>query len=223
MIISNRGSEGWPTRFNGAALLRARGPRVTLTLSQRTRLPATQSCRRLLDRIALAALDWTASTFGHRLAEKPSRNIIRPMCSCGKCDCEDKPDKAETVNKLVDLYTHQNTLLWGRLQTLSVLQLPVAAGWYTFWKDCSFDRSLFVASVGVIFTCLIGNLVNCDSGRRNYLRDKLHERAPVLFPKYKKPGLSGFQVMLAILTIIVLMNLAFIYLSVLGIQGSVKP
>jgi hypothetical protein len=39
-------------------------------------------------------------------------------------------DKAKTIDRLVNLWVHQNTLLWSRMQTLTALQVAVLGGWY---------------------------------------------------------------------------------------------
>jgi hypothetical protein len=41
-------------------------------------------------------------------------------------------DWPKTIDRLLNLYSHQNTLLWSRLQTLTALQIPVLGGWYFF-------------------------------------------------------------------------------------------
>jgi hypothetical protein len=101
--------------------------------------------------------------------------------------CE--PDK--TIDRLINLLTHQNTLLWSRLQTLSALQVPVLGGWYFFfvWNP-RFDLAAYVSLLGVVLSSLIWQLIHCDADRRDYLRKSVKDveqpEAQLLFPENHK-------------------------------------
>jgi hypothetical protein len=107
-------------------------------------------------------------------------------------------DKPKTIDRLVTLYMHQNTLLWTRLQTLAALQLPVLAGWYFFYQQSKFPLAACVALLGTILSALIWELFHCDADRRNYLRKKLLEvdqiEGKIIFPDMRT-WISGFRVM----------------------------
>ncbi|HEY5813113.1 MAG TPA: hypothetical protein VIT23_10740 [Terrimicrobiaceae bacterium] len=90
---------------------------------------------------------------------------------------EQKQDKAKTIDRLLDLWIHQNTLLWNRLQTLAVLQVPVIGGWYFFYFSrntfTTTSLALLVALLGVFLSVLIRGLTSCDASRRDYLRKRI--------------------------------------------------
>ena len=83
---------------------------------------------------------------------------------------------------MVNLWVHQNNLLWSRLQTLTALQLPMLGGWYYFYfrgkSDANTALALLVASLGVFLSLLIRELAGCDASRRRYLLEKVQELDP---------------------------------------------
>ena len=59
---------------------------------------------------------------------------------------KEKDRQQKSIDRLVNLYMHQNTLLWGRLQALTALQIPVLGGCISFGvinRNGSPVRSLF--------------------------------------------------------------------------------
>jgi hypothetical protein len=106
-------------------------------------------------------------------------------------DDEKAKDVAKTVDRLIDFWIHQNTLLWSRLQTLAALQVPVLAGCYYFlWIN---DRSLFallIAILGASLSVLILLLIKRDVSRRDDMQDAVWARdrkeAEIIFPVEKR-------------------------------------
>ncbi|HEY5813387.1 MAG TPA: hypothetical protein VIT23_12140 [Terrimicrobiaceae bacterium] len=100
-------------------------------------------------------------------------------------------DKAKTIDRLVNLWIHQNTLLWNRLQTLTALQVAVLGGWYYFYFSrhtfTSTFLALLIALLGVLLSLLIRELTNCDASRRDSLRKRVQDLdllyGKVIFPE----------------------------------------
>jgi hypothetical protein len=110
---------------------------------------------------------------------------------------KEKDRQQKSIDRLVNLYMHQNTLLWSRLQALTALQIPVLGGWYFFWSNQPQPQWLAcaVAILGALLSLAILELTNCDASRRKYLRDSIEpiDKAEYyrLFPEHHDRRLFG--------------------------------
>jgi len=105
----------------------------------------------------------------------------------GEITCKSCKDKS--IDRHLTLWTHQNNLLWGRLQTVSGLQLAVFAGWYaTFVKGDGFVCDLIgamVALLGLWLSCQLKKLITKDIGFRNSQRDKIRRLEKLIEQEYQ--------------------------------------
>ncbi len=118
-----------------------------------------------------------------------------PEAACKECN-------NKSIDRRLNLWTHQNTLLWGRLQTISALQLAIFAGWYaTFVKGSGFCTDFLgatIAAIGLFLSVQLRRLILADIKFRNQQRDKIRElqkagipEAEHLFPIPKLPEIDG--------------------------------
>jgi hypothetical protein len=129
------------------------------------------------------------------------------------CANNDSKTKDKILDHLIDLWKHQNTLLWSRLQTLAGLQIPVLGGWYFFWTSNNrLHFAGFIAFLGVILSALIWELINCDADRRDDIRKQVKENyskeAETLFPDSKQRFFRGLTIMQMIVGIFFLIDFA---------------
>lgn len=118
----------------------------------------------------------------------------------GETTCKECKDKS--IDRHLTLWTHQNNLLWGRLQTVSGLQLAVFAGWYaTFVKGNGFVDDLIgalVTAVGLFLSLELRRLILIDIEFRDIQRDKIRKlqdsgiaKVEDLFPLPEPPKKDG--------------------------------
>ena len=98
------------------------------------------------------------------------------------------PDKSlpaqDQLKPLTDLWMHQNTLMWSRVQLLSALQAATLAGNYVLHNvAASFD--LFITEV--IATLYLNYIWEVDREIRNSYNSRLNELG------FKIGGRLGFQ------------------------------
>src|SRR6266705_2475026 len=94
------------------------------------------------------------------------------------------------IDRCINLWIHQNTLLWGRLQTLSALQVAVIGGWYLLFSGHHFIWALLLSALGIFLSLCVYLLICADLALRDKFREELDERvAPGFFPKHSAiPG-----------------------------------
>jgi len=110
-------------------------------------------------------------------------------CHCVNL-CVMIPDDRDRCNRCIKLWMHQNTLLWGRLQTLSALQVAVVGGWYVLFSRQNFVWALLLSALGTFLSCCVYLLIRADLALRKKFREELDEHvAPGFFPKHEEiPG-----------------------------------
>ena len=103
--------------------------------------------------------------------------------------------KEKLIDRLSIFWMHQNELLWGRLQTIAVIQAGVLAGWYylTFSDNGIFAPFLAfcLTSLGFILSREVKELIECDLDHRRYHSDMLKELDKNLF--LKREGTHGWK------------------------------
>jgi len=80
---------------------------------------------------------------------------------------------AAGVDKLIDLWMHQNALAWSRAKVAAALQAFVIAVWYYAMTDDLPEMALPLASAGALLTVTLAFLANADISTRNALRAHL--------------------------------------------------
>ena len=124
---------------------------------------------------------------------------------CPKC-------KDKVLERLFTFWTHQNQLMWSRLQIIAVMQLGVFGGWYALAIKGTrpLERGLgaVVAALGVYFAYKMRKLIACDRAVRNAKRDAIRllekdyqkegalpqERAKQLFPTFDGEGSGSDEI-----------------------------
>jgi hypothetical protein len=95
-------------------------------------------------------------------------------------------------DRCLTLWMHQNTLLWGRLQTISVLQVAVISGWYFLFTEEHFLWASLLAGLGTHLSYWIFQLICCDLDLRKKYRDELDNIAPGFLPNHN--GIPGWKI-----------------------------
>lgn len=105
-------------------------------------------------------------------------------------------DKA--TDRFLNLWIHQNGLLWGRLQAISALQVAVLGGWYALFVGGSGSvikqiLGTFIAVLGWYLSMGIRELINIDVRFRDQHRNKLEMLAPRLIESNRGQGTKRIQ------------------------------
>jgi hypothetical protein len=100
------------------------------------------------------------------------------------------------MRNLVALWIHQNQVVWGRLQTIGVVQVAVIAGWYHTFTSREPERSGYSALISLLgfalsFATLL--IVYCDLDRREELRERIVALDGAILPQ-GGPGVGGYLV-----------------------------
>jgi hypothetical protein len=93
-----------------------------------------------------------------RWSSPPHRDCVGPL-----------PDYSPGVEKLIDLWMHQNALAWSRAKAAAVLQAFVIAVWYYAMTDDLPEVALPLASAGALLTVTLAFLAHTDISTRNDL------------------------------------------------------
>jgi hypothetical protein len=95
----------------------------------------------------------------------------------------------QDLDRCINLWTHQNTLLWGRLQTLSAIQVAVIGGWYFLFAGQHFIWAFLLSMLGTFLSYCVHSLIDRDLSLRKKFRDELDKIVPEFFPKHD--GICG--------------------------------
>ena len=109
------------------------------------------------------------------------------------CNQPEKPADDKLATHLRTLWIHQNTVLWGRLQSIGVLQVAVVAGWYALFSSDRFRYAALLCVLGVTLSFAVFALVDCDLEWRRDIKKRLVDLDPRIFPA-KVPSISGWFV-----------------------------
>jgi len=82
-------------------------------------------------------------------------------------------DYSPGVDKLIDLWMHQNALAWSRAKVAAALHAFVIAVWYYAMTDDLPEVALPLASAGALLAVALAFLANADISVRNALRAHL--------------------------------------------------
>jgi hypothetical protein len=110
---------------------------------------------------------------------------------------EQKPPNDKLPGHLLSLWIHQNTILWGRLQTIGVIQVAVVAGWYSLFDGKRYAYAALATLLGAALSFAVYVLVDCDLEWRRDIKKRLVALEPDIFPK-DVGGISGWVVIKAI-------------------------
>ena len=98
---------------------------------------------------------------------------------------------AWSSKELLDVWLHQNQLVWSRLQTIALLQVAVISGW---WYSIGVQplNALAVSGLGAVLTALIMWAIKCDLGARDNVDTRLWKSGLALPTKLKDyPQMDG--------------------------------
>lgn len=109
----------------------------------------------------------------------------------------DSKNDTEYVRNLVALWTHQNTVVYGRLTTISAIQAAVFAGWYTASKATvpAHDYACAVGVAGTVLAWTAFKLVDCDLRWKMHFGDRLRAADSRLLPPRDVGTLAGWKLM----------------------------
>jgi hypothetical protein len=97
------------------------------------------------------------------------------------------------VGHLLVLWMHQNTLVWGRVQLISAIQVAVIGGWYTLFVADKYRYAGLISLLGVVLSFLVAATIECDLEWRRDIKKRLIALEPDIFPE-KVDALPGWQV-----------------------------
>jgi hypothetical protein len=101
------------------------------------------------------------------------------------------------VTQLLNLWMHQNTLLWGRVQLISAIQAGVVGGWFTLFSSDRYRYAALIALLGAILSLAVYAIIDCDLDWRRDIKKRLVEADPRIFPE-KTGAISGYTVIISI-------------------------
>jgi len=112
---------------------------------------------------------------GVEVANVPEQKLIQNL---------EKDAKQAAVCKLhLDLWLHQNTLMWGRVQTLGFVQAGFLTLAYTLWREESLKKyAVWACLLGVLVTFGLGVVMWTDRWLRNLHREPIEAFGLNLYP-----------------------------------------
>jgi len=99
------------------------------------------------------------------------------------CNRPEKVAEDKLPERLLTLWTHQNALLWGRLQSIGILQAAVVAGWYSLFSTDKMRYAALLSLLGAALSFSVFVIVDCDLKWRRDIKDRLVELDSRIFPK----------------------------------------
>jgi hypothetical protein len=108
---------------------------------------------------------------------------------------------------------HQNTLLWGRLQTISGVQVAVIGGWYFLLAGHHCVWAGLLAGLGTFLSYQIHELIKLDIAFRNKIRDEIDEVVPKFFPAHSGKG-HGSKIIQRLSAAFAIINWTMVVVSV---------
>jgi len=115
------------------------------------------------------------------------------------------------LDRCIDLWKHQNKLLWGRLQTISAIQGAVLAGWYFLFTGEHFCWAFLLAILGTFLSCCVHTLICCDIDQRKKYRDELEKIAPGFLMKHD--GVPGWKIIKLVSLTFCILNWTMVVVS----------
>jgi hypothetical protein len=99
--------------------------------------------------------------------------------------CNEPPKESDEklVGHLLTLWTHQNTLLWGRLQSIGLIQAAVVAGWYSLFDGRKYHYAVLLTLLGAALSFAVYVVVDCDLKWRRDIKERLAKLDSRVFPK----------------------------------------
>ncbi len=94
------------------------------------------------------------------------------------------------------MWTHQNGLVWGWLQTLGVVQAGVVAGWYATYCPHKYNYAVGITGIGLILSIALCLLVEGDIARRHEIRQAIEKLDLDFLPKGQHDGISGREIIM---------------------------
>ena len=109
------------------------------------------------------------------------------------CNQPEKMADDKLPDRLLTLWAHQNTLLWGRLQSIGVIQAAVVASWYSLFSTDKLRYAALLSLLGAALAFAVYVIVDCDLKWRRDIKDRIVELDSRIFPK-NVGGISGWIV-----------------------------
>jgi len=115
----------------------------------------------------------------------------------------------QSFEALVEMFTHQNELVWGRLQTISIVQVPVVGAWAWGFIDPAKHHlyAFAVAILGWVLSCLTLLLIATDLRHRFHIRGRIQNIDQNFFAP-ESSSLCGWQILILVSCIFVLLDFA---------------
>lgn len=96
-----------------------------------------------------------------------------------------KTARDKTIDRYITIWLHQNTLLWGRLQAIGVLQIAVISGSYSLLITSHTTKSIcfgfLLALLGASVSWQLDRIIRLDLHYRRAYRDRIGKLEPNLF------------------------------------------
>jgi len=122
--------------------------------------------------------------------------------------------QSQDLDRCLNLWIHQNSLLWGRLQTIAAIQGAVLGGWYFLFTGEQFIWAFLLAALGTFLSERVHALIKCDLALRKIYKDKIeNEIAPGFLPQHT--GVPGYKIITTISFVFVAINVVITVLSLL--------
>jgi len=130
-------------------------------------------------------------------------------------------DQEKTIDRLLNLWLHQNTLLWSRLQTIALLQVPVMTAWFWFsQREDLIGFAVAIATLGGFLSLLINELIDCDAEHRDSIREQVRKMDSMVFPHHTRTRPRGITIMKAITGLFVVVDFGLAYISIAALCGA---
>ena len=110
-----------------------------------------------------------------------------------------------TKSDYLNLWIHQNQLVWNRLQTVGVIELATLSGGYSLIKYDSLYNAIMI--IGTFFVLLVFNLSIRDIKYREKINEKIKDDFSLDIKSSWYAPLKGTSIMVLFYFIIIAINI----------------
>jgi len=110
-----------------------------------------------------------------------------------------------TKSDYLNLWIHQNQLVWNRLQTVGVIELATLSGGYSLIKYDSLYNAIMI--IGTFFVLLVFNLSIRDIKYREKINEKIKDDFSLDIKSSWYAPLKGTSIMVLFYFIIIVINI----------------